>query len=868
MKILLPLTLVAALTVASASAAVRVVNQHGKYELLRGGQPYFVKGADGDSHLEELKAAGGNSIRAGVTALAAAQNLGLTVLVNLPFGKQRMGFDYSDPAVVEKQANQLREIVTVHRKNPAVLAWALGNELEIQTTPEQRVPLWKAVNAAARMIHQLDPDHPVITIVGGAYKRMLSELNRLCPDLDAVGLNSYADMLTLPEDIARQGWTRAYLVTEFGPRGHWQVKKTAWGLPLEDNSTEKALFYRVAYAHAIRDQPQCLGAYVFHWGQHHEKTHTWYGMFLEDGSRTQAVDVMTELWSGHALANQAPRIGPNKIRISTDDPDTSEPAQIVPGAMMHCAVDASDPDGDPLEVSWDLRRDVSGNANVGGDRESPSAPISGLILSAAGKGATFQLPDREGPYRLFVYVRDGHGNAATANLPLLVQTPNYPEAPVTGDSATVGMRIQRTMTLLASSSPDHRHPVKILFYGQSLIKQDWTRMVAADIRKRFPYADLTIANRAIGGYSAQYLIRTLPHDVYRFYPDLIIFHDFGDPGLYEKIIAEIRRHTTAEMLLQNDRPAWIPVAGQPDDPGKAKNEADHARWSSEALPALAAKYGVEMVDLRTPWIEYLKRNHLRATDVLRDGAHFTEEGDNIAARVTERYLAYHPGAAGSDPDLVKDYEIGRDLSWTNGRLKLVVEGNRIDVIAGWDNPFHSGEADVMVDGRKPSQIPECYFVTRPTDNYAVDWPAINRVSRRNPLLVENWTLKVLATNADDSRVRFEVSGSKTGPDGSGVSTEEFVSQSGRVVLSPQDWAMQRASELRHVPTPIGFEVKWRVEAVAEDVYREPRITDSSHEYVVTLAQGLTNGRHTIELISRGDLPPAIRAIRVYRPALP
>jgi hypothetical protein len=181
----------------------------------------------------------------------------------------------------------------------------------------------------------------------------------------------------------------------------------------------------------VKDRAQCLGSYVFHWAQHHEKTHTWYGMFLEDGSRLQAVDVMTELWSGHAPPNQAPRIGPGRIRISTDDPDTSEPAQVMPGAMMNATVGASDPDGDPIQVSWDMRPDVSGNANVGGDAEKPAAPLPDMVLTAEDRRATFHLPADEGAYRLFVYVRDGHGNAATANLPLLVRSslPHFTQVP-------------------------------------------------------------------------------------------------------------------------------------------------------------------------------------------------------------------------------------------------------------------------------------------------------------------------------------------------------------------------------------------------------------------------------------------------------
>jgi hypothetical protein len=175
------------------------------------------------------------------------------------------------------------------------------------------------------------------------------------------------------------------------------------------------------------------------------------------------------------------------------------------------------------------------------------------------------------------------------------------------------------------------------------------------------------------------------------------------------------------------------------------------------------------------------------------------------------------------------------------------------VVGGWDNPFHAGEADVLIDGKKPSSFTGCYFTTRPTDNYAVDWPAVNRIGWRTAPIVETWTLRILETNANDSRVRFEVIGSKTGKDGTGISTRTFVSKSGRVVIEPQDWAMQRASELRHVPTPVGFEVHWRVEGVFADTWREARSVDPSHESVTTLAQGLNNGPHVLELVSRGAL---------------
>jgi hypothetical protein len=839
-----------------APSVVAIVRQGDGFALLRNGKPYFSKGAVGDVHLGELEAAGGNSIRSGPESLDRAEALGLSVLVNLPFGKQRWGFDYGNPAAVVK----------AHRDHPAVLAWALGNELEIHTTPEQRAALWREMDAVAVLIHDADPNHPVITVVGSQYKDMLHELNQYCPHLDAVGLNAYVDMLTLPQDIAREGWTRPYWVTEFGPRGHWQVPLTAWKLPIEDSSTAKAAFYRESYEHSVKDQPLCLGSYVFHWSQHHEKTHTWYGMFLEDGSRTEAVDVMTYLWSGKWPANRSPRLAPEGIRATSEDGKASGPVVLPPGAILNCSLAATDPEDDPLEYSWDLRKDVSGNNNVGGDREEPTPPMDGLVLSASGNRATFRLPSQEGPYRVFAYVRDGHGNAATANLPILVKKPDYPALADDPRSGSFGAGIQRTMTLLATSTAEKHNAVRILFYGQSLTKQEWAQQVADEIRTRFPNADITFANRSIGGYSASYLKRTLPNDVFAFYPDLIIFHDFGAEPDYEQIISEIRSHTTSEILILNDRPDALTVGPEPTDPQKLHTYTWTRQHNDHWLPDLAARYGCEIADVRGPYLAYLAANGLKPDDLLFDGTHFNHHGDAVIAELTARHLRYDPALPRSGWEgLVRDYEIGRDLHWSNGRLKLEFVGNRVDAIAGWADPYTGAAANVLIDGKRPSLLPELYHITRPSDTFSVDWPAVNRVSAKSPLIVEDWTLRVLDANADESRVRFEVIGSVTGPDGEGVSTERFVSRSGRVVIEPGDWATARAHDLSHKATPQGFEVTWSVLPLFLDVYREDRLEDRTRELASTLALGLSNSRHTLELVSLGPSQPMLRTIRVYRP---
>ena len=411
----------------SGSTIVRIVKTGPGYQLQRNGQPYFVKGAvvgPGGS-LDVLQAAGANSIRTHAGMLDEAQRRGFTALVGLPLGNPRNGFDYADPNKIQAQFNRARDIVRKYRHHPALLGWNLGNEPEIRTTPEQRVAVWKEANRLAEMVKQEEPDHPVMAVIGGQYADMLLELNDDCPALDLVGLNSYAQMLQLPEEIARQGWTRPYVVTEFGPRGHWQVAKTSWRVPLEDDANAKADFYLRAYQHSVSGQAACLGSYVFYWAHKQEKTHTWYGMFLPDGSRTPAIDTMTFLWTGHWPTNRCPVLGPNKLRVTTAKGAATpgKPGIFPAGSKLAGAVDVTDPDGDALRVTWELRPDVADNPNVGGDWEPGVKPLEGAVVSTSDEGrhAVLQLPSQPGKYRIFVYAHDGHGNATTANVPLLAE---------------------------------------------------------------------------------------------------------------------------------------------------------------------------------------------------------------------------------------------------------------------------------------------------------------------------------------------------------------------------------------------------------------------------------------------------------------
>lgn len=429
-------------------------------------------------------------------------------------------------------------------------------------------------------------------------------------------------------------------------------------------------------------------------------------------------------------------------------------------------------------------------------------------------------------------------------------------------AAEPGVGIERTMVLLESSTPQHRNTVRVLFYGQSITMQDWWKLVAANLRGRYPSADLVIENRAIGGFASPMLRRTMVHDIPLFAPDLIIFHDYGGEPEYEEIIRWIRTNTTAEILLQTDHITWLPNPAGGDSEKDLKSYNWHEMHCREWMPKLARKYGLGLVDVREPWKRHLAENKLQPKDLLKDGVHLNLAGDSLMADLVIRSLRQEPRELSQIP-------IGpvRNLNpvWQDARLTLDFEGNRVDLMASRSGRQPYTRAKVLIDGKPPSAFPELYAITRPSDSSAVDWPFVIRIDHIAPLIVEDWYLIITETDDANKVVRFTVRGSKTGADGEGISTERFVSKSGRVVIDPADWHLNRATEYSKRRTPVGSACRWRVVPMFSDTYEPPVIGDRTRDYPVTIASGLSNGKHRLELIAETPEAPLLEAVRIYRP---
>ena len=223
----------------------------GKWELLRGGKPYFVKGVGGDYSREVLVADGGNSIRLwGVDAntrkeLDEDEKQGVTVALGYWVGHKRDGFKADDPATVKQQLEDFKQVVRTYRNHPAVLVWGIGNEME---TGNDTPALWASIEDLAKAAHELDPNHPTMTVIAEVGGSKVANLHKYCPDIDIVGINSYAGGQNVGDRYLKQvpaGTAKPYIITEFGPPGQWEYwSRTAFRALNEMSSTEKATWYQ------------------------------------------------------------------------------------------------------------------------------------------------------------------------------------------------------------------------------------------------------------------------------------------------------------------------------------------------------------------------------------------------------------------------------------------------------------------------------------------------------------------------------------------------------------------------------------------------------------------------------------------------
>ena len=294
------LVLVPAWRNAGASTVTVGHTADGGYTLLRDGKPFFIKGGGGKAHLDTLVACGGNSIRTwgidtleetvdGKRLVDRAQELGIGITAGIWIEHERHGFNYDDPAQVQRQRDAVRDAVRKYKDCPAILVWGLGNEMEGPTSngsDPRTHKIWQELNVLASIIKEEDKNHPVMTVIASAASAKVKGIMDDYPNIDILGVNAYSGGGGVGGALKSEGWKKPFMLTEFGPPGQWEVPKTPWGAPIEPSSWAKAGGYYATEQTLLASSKDLLvGTYAFLWGHKQEATATWFGMFLPSGEK-------------------------------------------------------------------------------------------------------------------------------------------------------------------------------------------------------------------------------------------------------------------------------------------------------------------------------------------------------------------------------------------------------------------------------------------------------------------------------------------------------------------------------------------------------------------------------------------------------
>ena len=390
------------------------------YKLIRNGEPFYIIGGGGNGYLEELKMAGGNTIRVYDTinlkqTLDKADSLGLAVVVDIPLPQHESDFNAQDFNIVKRK---IKNLVFQHKDHPALLYWNLGNELIIPNF-YKNTDFFKNFNSLIDVLKETDINHPVSTALIGGNRRMLVSTALKSPDLDLISINSFGSLSILQDRLKSISliWNGPYVISEWGVNGPWEEDTTTWGAPIEDTSTKKAEIIRERHSAEAMTDGSCLGSIYFYWGNKQEGTHTWFSTFSEDGFKSQAYHELSRLWNLDTTKYHGPEIDYALL----NNEGALKSLILSPGEIANVDVLFLPNNLNSFEFNWELRKEAWF------DNLERQPKIDMKIVNESLNNLTFVTPENEGPYRIFFFVKDSLNNFATTNIPFYILNPNNGE---------------------------------------------------------------------------------------------------------------------------------------------------------------------------------------------------------------------------------------------------------------------------------------------------------------------------------------------------------------------------------------------------------------------------------------------------------
>ncbi|MFY0654705.1 MAG: hypothetical protein JXQ96_21910 [Cyclobacteriaceae bacterium] len=419
------LTLLACFTISiSINAQSSLKSIDGRWVLMESGRAFKIKGVtfgyDNDvnnfgQHLKHLRSIGVNTIRTWAvgentrTLLDSAHSYGIKVMLGIWMRHGRPGmeaddsFNYLDNnSGMEQMYNDALQAVKKFKDHPAVLTWAVGNEVYLNMdTDEEKKAYSLLLNKICSGIKKLDPYHPITSVEAWTFG--LDWWQELVPSIDIYGINCYgAGANLLPEEFEKRGIEKPYIITEFGVTGEWDSPVDKNDMVIEPTDQQKYDVIANGYHEWIDNKSMCLGVYFFHYSDGDQHIAPWLFSHYKGMIRPQYWAIR-EAYTGKAPINNTPIIETFILPEGETPSDSWVPVKL----------EISDLENERLTVSFNYNQRTGSRK-----RRDQIVPLS--HRGNINDGFEILIPKEHGAIKVYVDAVDTYNNVGIASTSILV----------------------------------------------------------------------------------------------------------------------------------------------------------------------------------------------------------------------------------------------------------------------------------------------------------------------------------------------------------------------------------------------------------------------------------------------------------------
>jgi hypothetical protein len=393
------------------------------------------------------------------------------------------------------------------------------------------------------------------------------------------------------------------------------------------------------------------------------------------------------------------------------------------------------------------------------------------------------------------------------------------------------------------------------------------------IRERFPNAPPIIYRKHGGpGTPWEFVHPWIKQFVAAEEPDLIFTYTSGSLDGLENLLSEIRKRTTAEVIVPSLHFRPPPSAITPENITRGMG----VEWAKAR--EICEKYGAEFVNNRVEMAEYLSKTGLDQDELLMDHNHQgmhgrlriwdnvtrhlvkSDESNYIAESRERRISVVPPANTATEQVILSGNWASRDgvlrCSAAGARLKVSFIGNQINLM-GRQAP-NGGAVKVLIDGTAGDQA--SLFLMDCIKSNTRNWRSPHAVELGSNIVPQTWTITMTSNTGD-----YRLDGSVTGLDGNGNLVDPFISKSAQISIPPRFWRAGRLEKNGKVEYGNVSGETFTFDVFRSAVGEQSFKADKLGQFVEPLVRNLSNGTHTLELITTGTGEIAIDGLYVFQP---